>query len=137
MQSSLPHASRQSDPQHSPQVGAHTGVRTTEYDSLLLKPTLPREPELYQLIRDGVQPDIDVLTATVSGLKPSMTALDAKVPRRAFAPKLPRRQLTRNDGDARPRPAVVLANGTATTIVLENLTYGSSTSRASSMSSCP
>lgn len=99
MQSSLPHASRQSDLQHSPQVGAHTGVRTTEYDSLLLKPTLPIEPELYQLIRDGVQLDIDALTATASGLKP-FTALDPKVPRRAFAPKLPRRQLTRNDGDA-------------------------------------
>lgn len=32
------------------QVGGHAGVQTTEDDSLMLKPALPREIDFYQLI---------------------------------------------------------------------------------------
>ncbi|KIK93044.1 hypothetical protein PAXRUDRAFT_145947 [Paxillus rubicundulus Ve08.2h10] len=36
----------------SQQVGGHAGVQTTEDESLLLKPALPREITFYQLVRD-------------------------------------------------------------------------------------
>lgn len=40
----------------SQQVGGHAGVQVTEDESLLLKPTLPREIAFYQLVRDIVDP---------------------------------------------------------------------------------
>ncbi|KAI6109109.1 SAICAR synthase-like protein [Pisolithus croceorrhizus] len=106
----------------SSQVGGHAGVQTTEDGSLLLKPALPRELEFYQLIRDGVSPDVDAATATASGLKPLLP----------WIPKfLGVLSLGNHLVDNLPEmaavhdlPAFVQANGTATTIVLENLTYG-------------
>ncbi|KAI6142279.1 hypothetical protein EDD17DRAFT_1498396 [Pisolithus thermaeus] len=106
----------------SSQVGGHAGVQTTEDGSLLLKPALPRELEFYQLIRDGVSPDVDAATATASGLKPLLP----------WIPKfLGVLSLGNHLVDNLPEmaavhdlPAFVQANGTATTIVLENLTHG-------------
>ncbi|KAI6098065.1 hypothetical protein EDD16DRAFT_1664657, partial [Pisolithus croceorrhizus] len=62
MRSSLPHL-------FSSQVGGHAGIQTTQGGSLLLKPALLAELECYQLICDGVSPDINATTETALGLK--------------------------------------------------------------------
>ncbi|KAI5983025.1 hypothetical protein EDD15DRAFT_2202363 [Pisolithus albus] len=51
-------------------VGGHAGIQTTEDGSLLLEPALSRELVFYQLVRDGLSPDIDAATATASALTP-------------------------------------------------------------------
>ncbi|KIK16409.1 hypothetical protein PISMIDRAFT_267780 [Pisolithus microcarpus 441] len=105
----------------SSQVGGHAGVQTTEDGSLLLKPALPRELEFYQLIRDGVSPEIDAATVTASGLKPLLP----------WIPKFLGVLSLGNHVENLPQmtavhdlPTFVQANGTTTAIVLENLTYG-------------
>ncbi|KAI6104711.1 hypothetical protein EV401DRAFT_2016032, partial [Pisolithus croceorrhizus] len=55
------------------QVGGHAGIQTTQDGSLLFKQTLLAELEFYQLIRDGVSPDIDAATVIASRLKPQLT----------------------------------------------------------------
>ncbi|KAI6110865.1 hypothetical protein EDD16DRAFT_1809145 [Pisolithus croceorrhizus] len=106
----------------SSQVGGHAGIQTTEDGSLLLKSALPRELEFYQLIRDGVSPDIDAATTTVSGLKPLLP----------WIPKfLSVLSLGNHPVDNLPEmyvlhdlPGCVQPKGTTTTIVLGNLTHG-------------
>ncbi|KIN95071.1 hypothetical protein M404DRAFT_166805 [Pisolithus tinctorius Marx 270] len=106
----------------SSQVGGHAGVQTTEDGSLLLKPALSRELAFYQLVRDGISSDIGGPTAAVSGLKPLLP----------WIPKfLGVLSIGNHLVDVSPEtmathglPAVPPANGTTTTIVLENLTYG-------------
>ncbi|KAI5990883.1 hypothetical protein EDD15DRAFT_1133704 [Pisolithus albus] len=106
----------------SSQVGGHAGVQTTEDGSLLLKPALPRELEFYQLIRDGVSPGIDAATATASGLKPLLPwipkFLGVLSVGNHLVENLPEMTAVRD------LPVFIQANGTTTTIVLENLTYG-------------
>ncbi|KAI6142227.1 hypothetical protein BKA82DRAFT_1007807 [Pisolithus tinctorius] len=106
----------------SSQVGGHAGVQTTEDGSLLLKPALSRELAFYQLVRDGISSDIGGPTAAASGLKPLLP----------WIPKfLGVLSIGNHLVDVSPEtmathglPAVPPANGTTTTIVLENLTYG-------------
>ncbi|KIK17088.1 hypothetical protein PISMIDRAFT_15358 [Pisolithus microcarpus 441] len=106
----------------SSQVGGHAGIQTTEDGSLLLKTALPRELEFYQLIRDGMSSDIDVATATASGL----TLLLSWIPKflgmlslgTHLVENLPEMTAVHD------LPAFVQASRTTTTIVLESLTYG-------------
>ncbi|KAI6009624.1 hypothetical protein F5J12DRAFT_44518 [Pisolithus orientalis] len=94
----------------SSQVGGHAGVQTTEDGSLLFKPVFSRELEF---VRDGLSPDIAATIAVASGLKP-------------LPPWIPKflGLLSLGNHLVDKVPAIGSPNGTTTTIVLENLTYG-------------
>ncbi|KAF9228918.1 SAICAR synthase-like protein [Gyrodon lividus] len=107
----------------SQQVGGHAGVQTTEDESLLLKPALPREIAFYQLVRD--------ITDTSTGLH----LLKEWIPKFFGVLSLEGKLADPGaDVDLGSIPAIIPtlesngnsngSNGTSQTLVLQNLIHG-------------
>ncbi|KAF9232017.1 hypothetical protein BU15DRAFT_55484 [Melanogaster broomeanus] len=113
----------------SQQVGGHAGVQTTEDDSLLLKPALPREIEFYQLIRDIAETSAGVHLLKpwipkflgVLNLEGKLADPGADIEAGDIPAIIPTSDLELNGSSA--SGASKGTNGVSQTIVLENLIH--------------